>query len=105
MNEEILETISQEARTVPVEMLPAFLGKIETVRIVALARLQAPAPSVRPNDELLSVDAAAGRLGVSAGYLYRHHKEFSFARRIGKRLLFSSSGIENYINQKGANRR
>lgn len=105
MNEEILETILQHARAVPVEALPVFLGKLETIRITALARLQAPVAAIRPEDQLLDVDAAAGRLGVSPGYLYRHHVEFAFTRRIGKRLLFSASGIENYINKQGGNRR
>jgi predicted DNA-binding transcriptional regulator AlpA len=100
-----LENLIEQARATPSEQLPEFLGKLETARAVAYSRLQAPAPSARPNDELLDVDAAAARLSVSKGYLYRHHKEFSFARRIGKRLLFSASGIESYINQKGGNKR
>jgi hypothetical protein len=105
MNEEMFEPILQQARTVPVETLPAFLGTLETIRITALARLHAPATTMRPNDELLDVNAAAGRLGVSPGYLYRHSTEFQFTRRIGKRLLFSSSGIETYINKQGGNKR
>jgi hypothetical protein len=105
MNEEILETVLQQAQTVPVETIPAFIGKLEFIKITALARLHAPAQSVRPEDQLIDVEAAAARLSVSPGYLYRHHEKFQFTRRIGKRLLFSSSGIENYINQKGGNRR
>jgi predicted DNA-binding transcriptional regulator AlpA len=99
------ETILEQARVTPSDQLPEFLGKLETARAVAYSRLSAPATSVRPNDELLSIEAASARLGVSKGYLYRHHNEFSFARRIGKRLLFSASGIEAYINEKGANRK
>ena len=100
-----IETILEQARSVPADSLPSFLGRLEEARVTALARLSAPAPSARPNDELLGIEAASTRLGVSKGYLYRHHNEFSFARRIGKRLLFSALGIESYINQKGANRR
>jgi excisionase family DNA binding protein len=100
-----LENLVEQARVTPSEQLPEFLGKLETARAVAYSRLQAPAPSVRPEDQLLSIEAASARLGVSKGYLYKHYGEMGFARRIGKRLLFSSSGIENYINQKGANRR
>jgi hypothetical protein len=105
MNEEILETVLQQAQSVPVETVPAFLGKLETIKITALARLLAPATAVRPEDQLIDVDAAAARLSVSPGYLYRHHEEFQFTRRIGKRLLFSSSGIETYISKQGGNKR
>jgi hypothetical protein len=41
-------------------------------------------------DELLSVDAASRRLGVSKDYLYRHGGDFHFTRRIGRKLLFSA---------------
>ena len=100
-----IETILEQARITPSDQLPEFLGKLETARAVAYSRLQAPAPSVRPNDELLDVNAAAARLSVSRGFLFRNHKTLPFTRRVGRRLLFSSVGITEYINQKGANRR
>ena len=105
MNEEILETVLHQAQSVPVETIPAFIGKLEFIKITALARLHAPASSVRPEDQLIDVDAAAARLSVSPGYLYRHHEQFQFTRRIGKRLLFSASGIESYINKQGGTKR
>jgi excisionase family DNA binding protein len=51
-------------------------------------------------DELLSVEAAAEWLGVSADYLYRHNGQLPFSRRMGRKLLFSSAGIDAFIRQK-----
>jgi excisionase family DNA binding protein len=48
----------------------------------------------------LAVNAAAERLGVSTDYLYRHQDEFPFTRRIGRKLLFSSLGIDAYLKKK-----
>jgi excisionase family DNA binding protein len=80
----------------PIGELPRLLGQIEEIRVTAMARLTAPAPSPQA-DELLDVDEAARRLGLSKDYLYRNHASFPFTRRIGRRLLFSRIEIEKYI--------
>jgi predicted DNA-binding transcriptional regulator AlpA len=84
------------ARELPREELPKLLGELEEIRCTAIARLT-PAPAVTSRDELLDVDQAASRLGMSKDYLYRHHAQFSFARRVGRRSLrFSARGIDEY---------
>jgi excisionase family DNA binding protein len=93
-----LETALTLAKTLPVEDLPEFLGSLETVRIVAFARIAAPAVEARP-DELLEVPEAAHRLGVSPDYLYRHSRRFPFTRRMGRKLLFSSAGLDAYLRK------
>lgn len=89
------------AREIPAHELPGLLGEIEEIRYTALARLNAPAQalSVEP-DQLLTISEAASRLNVSRDYLYRHGKELAFTRRMGRKLLFSSSGIEKHIRQQ-----
>jgi predicted DNA-binding transcriptional regulator AlpA len=64
-----------------------------------MARLTAPPPAQSQADELLSAPEAGRRLGISQDYLYRHHSDFPFTRRLGRRLLFSALGIEKYIRQ------
>ena len=59
----------------------------------------APAASAFAPDELLDIESASRRLGVSKDYLYRHSEEFPFTRRIGRKLLFSRTGIERHITQ------
>lgn len=87
------------ARELALDELPEFLGSLEEVRVIAMARLAAPAP-VQQADELLNVESAAARLGVSEDYVYRHARDFAFTRRIGRRLLFSALGIERHIRQQ-----
>jgi len=89
------------AQQLPPEQLPKLLGEIEEIRCTAMARLgtsliQQP---LGP-DQLLSVEEAARRMGVSRDYLYRQHGTLPFTRRIGRRVLFSSAGIDRYIRQQ-----
>ena len=88
------------ARDLPAAELPNLIGELEAIKATAWARLAAPTPAPQEHDELLDVEAAAGRLGVSRDYLYRHHEQYSFTRRQGRKLLFSALGIEKYIREK-----
>jgi predicted DNA-binding transcriptional regulator AlpA len=103
-----LQAVLNVARNLKPDDLPLLLGELETVRAVAWSRLTAPAPAVVPaasdqkaRDELLDVDQAAARLGMSAGYLYHNHKRFPFSRRVGRSLRFSAEGIDSYIRESG----
>jgi excisionase family DNA binding protein len=80
--------------------LPALLGELEVVRATALLKMAAPNPT-ELHDELLCIEEAAARLGVSRDYLYRHSAKFPFTRRLGRKLLFSSLGIDKHIRQRG----
>lgn len=95
---DLLERLRIVARELQAEELPAFIGALESVKATAWARLAAPAPT-QEHDELLSVEVAAERLGVSRDYLYRHSREYPFTRRQGRKLLFSALGIEKHIRQ------
>jgi predicted DNA-binding transcriptional regulator AlpA len=67
----------------------------------ALSSLMAPvAGTSSSSDHLLDIKEASSRLGVSKDYLYHHHGEFAFTRRLGRKLLFSELGIESYIRQR-----
>ena len=96
-----LESALTAARTLPPEELPRLLGDLEELRATALARLTTPAAAQRP-DELLTVEQAAERLGLSVDYLYRNHSRLPFARRMGRTLRFSSLGIDEYIRRTSA---
>lgn len=84
----------------PPDELPRFIGEIEVIRCTALARLTAAVPQSTQVDHLLPIDQAASRLSVSKDYLYRHNRDFPFTRRIGRKLLFSSKGIEQHIKRQ-----
>jgi excisionase family DNA binding protein len=85
------------ARTLPPEDLPRLLGECAEIAATASARLANP-PATKL-DENLEVPEAAHRLGVSPDYLYRHSKRFPFTRRIGRKLLFSSAGLDAYLKK------
>ena len=94
-----LRTVLLAAQELPADELPRLLGDLEEVRATAMARLTS-APIQRPEvDELLDVAEAGRRLGVSKDYLYRHHRNFTFTRRVGRKLLFSAEGIEKHIRK------
>ena len=100
-----LETVLKAARLLAPDKLPVLLGELEEIRVTAWSRLTLPlvSPSVpQSREELLGVEAAALRLHVSKGYLYRHAARFHFTRRVGRALRFSSSGIDRYIQDSGA---
>lgn len=79
--------------------LPELLGELELVRATALLKMTAPPPA-ELHDELLSVSEAAARLALSTDYLYRHAASLPFTRRIGRKLLFSSKGIDAYLGKR-----
>ena len=68
---------------------------------VALSRLAQPAPSgvsaMAVPDKLVDIDEAAQKLGVGRDYLYRHARQLGFSRRVGRKLLFSTVGMEEWI--------
>lgn len=101
MNSE-LQTVLEQARTLPPAALPRLLADLREVEVTALARLTTPlqAPAL-PADELLSVPQTATHLHCSEVYLYKNARKLPFARRLGKKLLFSRNGIEEYLRKQG----
>ncbi len=96
-----LEAVLNRARALAADELPRFLGELETIRAVAWSRLTAAPAAKQASDELIDVEEAARRLGVSSSYLYRNHQQFPFSRRVGRSLRFSSQGLQNHIEQTG----
>jgi excisionase family DNA binding protein len=96
-----LQFLLRQVQELPAAELPRFLGELEEIRCTAMARLVASATVQSPEaDRLLSVDEASLRLGISKDYLFRHGGELPFTRRIGRKLLFSSLGINKYIEHQ-----
>lgn len=96
-----LQLVLMAVKDLPAGELPRFLGELEEIRVTAIARLTIPAPAqVQQHDVLLDTAEAAHRLGISKDFLYRNHGDFQFTRRVGRRLLFSSLGIEKHIRQQ-----
>lgn len=93
-----LQPARELAERLPREELPQFLGELETIRVIATARLASP--MIEQRDELLEVPEAAARLSCSTDYLYRNSKRLPFVRRLGRKLLFSSAGLDAYLKRR-----
>jgi predicted DNA-binding transcriptional regulator AlpA len=92
------------ASALPPAALQALLCRCLTVQTAVLGALVAA--SGRANDtasepdSLLDVPTAAGRLGASRDWLYRHAHQLPFTVRQGRLLRFSSHGIDRYIKAR-----
>jgi hypothetical protein len=92
-----LQTVLTLARTLDAAEVADFLGDLETIRVVALGVLMKPQPA--PLDELLDIKECARRMHTSKDWLYRHSDKLKFARRVGRKLLFSSAGLNDYLRK------
>lgn len=99
-----LVELKEEIGELAPEQIPAVLGELEELKAAAWAQLLAPNgrnPSgVQLADELVNAREAARRLGLSVDYLYRFSRRLPFVVRIGRRVRFSSRGIERYIERR-----
>lgn len=49
-------------------------------------------------DRLLTPEEAAALLGVTVQWLYRHSRDFSFSRKLSRKVLrFHEAGLRRYI--------
>jgi excisionase family DNA binding protein len=89
-----LDSIREAAQTLEREQLPRFLGDLEEIRAVALARLSAPvAPA--PPDEWLTIEEAAKYIRVEKDFLYERSKRLG--KKAGGRLLFSRKTLDAFV--------
>ncbi len=95
-----LQSVLDSLPKIQREHLPELLGELEVLRATAMLRLSAVGATPANHDELLGIEAAAERLGVSTDYLYRNSKTLPFTRRMGRKVLFSSLGIDSYPRKK-----
>jgi excisionase family DNA binding protein len=77
------------------EQARALLAQLVTLQAPLLAR--ALVAGGRDPDELLTVDVAARRLGLSEDWLYRHARKLPFTVHVGRQVRFSARRLEAYI--------
>jgi predicted DNA-binding transcriptional regulator AlpA len=82
------------------DLAPVLVAVVARIAGAKPAPLEAAAPPEH-DDELLTVEQTAKRLGKSKSWLYHHHLELSFAvRGIGSAPRFSRKGLEQYIAKR-----
>jgi predicted DNA-binding transcriptional regulator AlpA len=90
---------------VPAEAVPAMLGELERLKATLWARLtlsphKGQAGTTDNGGRLLDAKEAAAVLHTSTDYLYRHSSRLPFTVRMGRKVLFSETGIERYIRAR-----
>lgn len=101
MSEELLQAIIDAANKAPRDELAALIAGLEHGKALAFSRLATPQSVPKQADELIGIAEASKMLGLTRSFLYHSHGKFAFTRRIGRKLLFSVSGIQKYIEQQG----
>jgi hypothetical protein len=92
-----LDPVLKLAQSLPAPQLAEFIGELENIRILALARILSPAASPSP-DRLIDVAELAERLHVHSDFVYRHQSQYKeFARPQGTKSLWSSNGLDSYL--------
>lgn len=82
--------------------IPALIAQLSAVQASMAARLVTAAQDDdnEAENQLLTIEQAAARLGVSKDWLYRRTSKLQFVVRVGRHVRFSSSGIDRYIRNR-----
>src|SRR5438093_9112196 len=93
------------AEEIPLEVIPAMLIQLAATQSLLAAKLIETAGSrnvanTAESDQLLDVEQAAEKLGVTPDWLYRRSKRLPFAVRLGRALKFSQNGLDRWIRSK-----
>ncbi len=85
----------------PPESRPALVvGLAARIAAVGAGLASREPATINEPDQNIGIEAAAERLGVSTRYLYKNAHTLPFTVRLGRRLVFSTSGIARYIRQR-----
>lgn len=94
------------AREIPSDSLPSLLGRLAEAEAIVRVRLNTvptPAGGQKPHpDEHVAVEEAARRLGISPKYVYKHADRLPFVRRIGRRVVCSTRGLQDWSEKQRA---
>ncbi len=87
--------------------IPALLGDLERIRVMAWMRLNAPHVATRAptrprpgKDRLLSAQEAADLLGVKPRWIYDHADELGGQRLTPRCLRFSESALRRWLEAR-----
>lgn len=79
------------------ELVGELVGELAALSARVQMAMMVPRSSNGHGDRLLTVDEAAERLNLSKDTLYRRADDFPFTVRHGRKVGYSSNGIDRYI--------
>ena|ERR1700693_4003774 len=106
MNEkatQAIELVRQAAREAVTGELPAFLGKLEAVRVEAIleaASRAAESGAEKKRDRVLTVKQTAAMLGRSTSWVYRNKTSLPVVRFSTGGYGFSERRLEEWIRRR-----
>lgn len=86
-----------EAGSLSASEHPELVGELAALSARVQMAMMVPRSSNGHGDRLLTVDEAAERLNLSKDTLYRRADDFPFTVRHGRKVGYSSNGIDRYI--------
>lgn len=101
----VLDTLDRLTAEAHPDQFPAILTSLASLMVKIAARqmersAEYPTQEHVEPDRNLSVDETARRMGVSRSWLYKNSPRLDFTIRIGRRLVFSASGLARWIRQR-----
>ena len=97
-----LAELETTATDVSANDVPELAGRLETLKVRLVLRLQTPAAAPTGNgdeDRLLDAEQAAALLGVKVSWIYDHSAEFSPVRLPGRLLRFSETRLRRWMRR------
>jgi excisionase family DNA binding protein len=83
--------------SLPAAAAGVLLAQITPLQTALLVRILGAVSGPSGTDHCISVPAAAQRLGVSRGFIYKHKATLPFVRQIGSRIRCSEAGVTAWL--------
>lgn len=102
----LLAALERALAEIPDQEIPSLIGHLEGLKASAWTRMMngnGQPPQAPESDRLLTAEETAPLLGTTPRWLYRHHRQLPFARRLSRKCLrFSEAGIRKWMATKRA---
>ena len=85
---------------VPASQIPALLARLSSLQTAIAARLMVTGEKTVETDNMLTIEQAAERLGVSADWIYRRSKKLPFIVRLGRNVRCSARELDRFLRNR-----
>lgn len=86
---------------IPASQIPALLTQLSSLQTAIASRLIVNDEEAADDaDQMLTVEEAAARLGVSADWVYRRSKSLPFIVRFGRNVRCSARELDRFLKNR-----
>jgi predicted DNA-binding transcriptional regulator AlpA len=98
---DVLATLEAMAPTVDAAAVPGLVIRLGAIMAtMGAAALASGQPAATGSDRMLDIHETATRTGMSEPWLYRNQRTLPFARKIGRKLVFSEAGLDRWLKRR-----